>query len=137
MLFVLLFLGCSERKVDESQLNYRDGKWYAVNEDEPFTGEISDIYGRYIGHIKNGKEDGEWTYFYNFNYRMHEKIKTKLFYEKGSKHGEYIYYEESGQITTKGHFKYNKMDGEWVYWREDGSKYLTEIYKNGILISEN
>ena len=67
------------------------------------------IYGVnkvYIGQIRNGKMNGEWTDWY----------------ESGEKSGEKTY-------------KDGEFDGLWTEWHENGQKRYEQTYKNGKVIS--
>ena len=60
---LLLFLvSCPEREVEWSELNERQGLYYAPLEDKPYSGKVITIHDEspdvINGYIKNGKRDG-------------------------------------------------------------------------------
>ena len=55
---------------------------------------------------------------------------------KGLKEGEWLYYDEDGQLESKRNYKKGIKDGVWVYYSADGELWKTIVYKDGKLISE-
>ena len=45
----------------------------------------------YVGHYKNGKEDGAWTYYWE-----NGNLKSEEFYVRGMEHGVLFDYNEEG-----------------------------------------
>ena len=48
--------------IDYSDLRERDGLYYQKFTDTPFTGKVS---GKSQGSYKNGREEGEWVWYYD------------------------------------------------------------------------
>jgi len=103
---VLAIAGCTaEKKVNFDQLQDRNGLFYLVNKDKPFSGEVvSYINGKveFEGEINNGLREGIWTYYY-----------------------------PSGQKKMEGTFRDGLKEGTWTYWKDNGQQDVTEIYKMG------
>jgi antitoxin component YwqK of YwqJK toxin-antitoxin module len=89
----------------------RDGLYYLVGQDNPFTGTSRCVYSdtgqiKSLGEIKNGKRDGKWTYWHR-----------------------------DGQLGAEGNFKDGKLDGKWTWWHKDGTIEKVEYYENGELVN--
>ena len=39
-------------------------------------------------------------------------------YKNGKKEGEWVSYDDNGQLSGKGNFKNGRRDGEWVYYHD-------------------
>ncbi len=106
-LFALLFTlaGCAAKKVNFDQLQDRNGLYYLVNDDKPFSGQVvSYVAGKveFEGEVKNGLKEGNWTYYY-----------------------------PTGQRKMEGSFSDGLKEGTWNYWKENGQPDVIEIYKMG------
>lgn len=55
----------------------------------------------YVGHYKNGKEHGKWTYYWE-----NGKLKSEEFYQRGLEHGVMFDYDEHGKPSIR--YEYNK-----------------------------
>ena len=69
LIILLLFLsiGCSQKEYDIKQIVKRDGVYYPEFNDEDLNGRVYEMFGFkkvYMGIIKNGKQDGLWTDWY-------------------------------------------------------------------------
>ena len=51
-------------------------------------------------------------------------------YKNGKKEGEWVSYDDNGQLSGKGSFKNGKRDGEWFYYH-DKQLWSKGSYKNG------
>jgi antitoxin component YwqK of YwqJK toxin-antitoxin module len=113
ILFILMFLtiliGCSSEKMNFSQLQNRNGIFFPINSDKPFSGDIisySNGMVEFIGKINKGLRDATWTYYY-----------------------------PSGQKKMIGSFKEGLKEGTWTYWNDNGTQAGMEVYKYGKLLS--
>ena len=104
---VLLIVGCSK---DLDTLQDRDGIYFGINSEKPFSGSVNKKYQsgqiELKGIITNGKKDGFWTEWY-----------------------------ENGQKESEGTYKDGKEDGLWTDWYKDGQKAMERTYKDGKRIS--
>ena len=106
---VLLFIACSSERVNFSQLQDRNGLFYLVNKDKPFTGDIvsySNGKVEFEGKIENGLREGPWTYYY-----------------------------PTGQKKAVGNYKEGLKDGNWTMFKENGVQETVEVYKYGKLLT--
>lgn len=102
---LLLMFSCSNKVVNFDQLQDRNGLFFLVNEEKPFSGEVvSYINGKleFDGEIKNGLREGVWSYYY-----------------------------PSGQKKMSGLYTDGLKEGTWTYWKENGSQEFIELYKLG------
>jgi antitoxin component YwqK of YwqJK toxin-antitoxin module len=107
-ILVLLF-ACSSEKVNFSQLQDRNGIYYLINKDKPFTGDVIQYNNGKVemeGRIDNGLRVGLWVSYY-----------------------------PSGQKKMEGNFKEGVKDGSWTYWNDNGQQQAQEMYKYGKLLS--
>ena len=142
ILLLFLIVGCSK---DLDTLQDRGGIYYEINSEKPFSGSVKEFDGsdgdRYVrrkGKIKNGKEDGLWTQWYENGQKSIE-----VTYKNGKENGLWIGWYKNGQKNNEGNFKDGKRDSLWTYWNESGQKEWELTYKDGkedgliILYSKN
>ena len=106
---LLILFACSSEKMNFSRLQDRNGLYYLVNEDKPYSGEVvSYINGKpeFEGKIENGLRVGTWVYYY-----------------------------PSGQKKMEGDYKEGVRDGNWTTWKENGQQDAIEVYKYGKLLN--
>lgn len=63
----------------------------------------------YVGHYKNGKEDGDWIYYWE-----NGNLKSKEFYIRGMEHGVMYDYNEKGEPIKKYEYKKGDLISEEV-----------------------
>ena len=99
---IALQLSCGDqREISIKEAIQFEGKMYLLNEDDPFSGIIYDLYDNghreYEGHYKDGKPNGPLINYY-----------------------------ENGNIKRKGSLKNGIPSGVWTYYKLDGSIEKTE-----------
>ena len=121
-LSVLLILGCG-KVVEESELNLRDGKFYPINSDKPYSGKIVSYYEN--GQIESSKNykggllDGlsEW-------YLKNGRLKFSLNYKVEE------FFREDGTLEQL-HTYENEELSKVEFFREDGTLEEIQTYENG------
>ena len=106
---LLILNACSSEKVNFSQLQDRNGLFYLVNKDKPFSGDVASyVNGKveFEGKIENGLREGPWVYYY-----------------------------PSGQKKAEGSYKEGFKDGTWTSYKENGTQDVLEMYKYGKLLT--
>ncbi len=106
---LLILNACSSEKVNFSQLQDRNGLFYLVNKDKPFSGDVASyVNGKveFEGKIENGLREGPWVYYY-----------------------------PSGQKKAEGSYKEGFKDGTWTSYKENGAQDVLEMYKYGKLLT--
>ncbi len=101
----VLIIACSTEKVNFGQLQDRNGLFYLVNSDKPFSGEVvSFVNGKieFEGIIENGLRTGRW-----------------------------VYYHPNGQKKQEGNYSEGLKEGNWTSWKENGQSDFVEVYKFG------
>jgi antitoxin component YwqK of YwqJK toxin-antitoxin module len=102
---VMLILACSPERVNFSQLQDRNGLYYLVNNDKPFSGQVVSMTNgktEFEGSVENGLKTGRWTYYY-----------------------------PNGQKKQEGIYSEGLKDGNWTSWKENGQSDYVEVYKFG------
>ena len=96
-----------------TELEDRQGVFYPVNSETPFT-------GKSIGHYENGQKKLEGNF------------------KDGKREGLHTMWHENGQKKLEGNFKDGKPEGLHTSWYENGKIAGEECYRNGeeVLISE-
>ena len=82
-----------------------------TGQDNPFTGTSKCVYSgtgqiESLGEIKNGKRDGQWTWWY-----------------------------ENGQMWYERNYTNDKREGKSTEWYEDGTIKKVAYYENGGLVN--
>ena len=115
------------------ELVTRDGLYYKKFTNVPFTGSAVGLsrsaVGEVQGQISKGKREGEWL-FYDEGGQLEEIIN----YKAGKREGVSLGYYENGQLARKGNFKDGKEEGETLYYDEKGQLEKTEIWKDDKVI---
>lgn len=110
---ILLITSCSSEPESLSALQNRNGLYYQINTEEPYSGKITET-----------NEDGTKVL-------MEGKI------ENGLKQDNWITYYENGQQKSNGDYIDGLKDGEWNYWEENGEQKAKELYKEGKLLDNS
>ncbi len=117
VIFVLLVLGCAEKRVLEDELVKRHGVYYFQG--EPFTGTAFDVYRdgqvRYEQKYKNGVPDGVYKEWYE-----NGQIKIETNYENELQFGSFKKWYENGQLKEQTTLKYSAAIGSIKHWHENG-----------------
>ncbi|MDD3877913.1 MAG: hypothetical protein PHT69_14925 [Bacteroidales bacterium] len=110
-LFLFVLASCGTKVTDFSQLQDRNGLFFLINSDKPFSGKVvSRNQGviEFEGVFKNGIKDNMW-----------------------------VYYHPNGQKKTEGVYVDGAKDGQWPIWKDNGELDYYEIYKFGTLVTDN
>lgn len=79
------------------------------------------------GNYKNGKPDGQWSYYHPHGAPMRE-----CSYKEGKLNGKSIIYNERGRAIEQSNYKNNKLDGVYITYDEKTGKEKMRIeYENG------
>ena len=94
LISLLLIVGCA-KPINENSLVDRNGVKYQQDSQNPYLGEVFDLYNngnkKLEGSYKNGKKNGKWTVWY-----------------------------ENGQKWSEINYKNGKLDELWTQWNENG-----------------
>ena len=172
LLFTVLIASCAEvidpEKIDFSsdtfcvyhtytspKLEVRDGLFYLLNQQEPYSGENICVYksnGQYYiqgvikkglrygkqtswyedgqkweeGNYKDGVEDGKWTGWYENGPKNFE-----VNFKNGKEDGKFTSWHENGQIAFEGNFKNGKGDGKASFREENGQITFEANFEDG------
>lgn len=132
MLAVFLLNGCGEPK----NLVERNGVWYEVNSQEPYTGDYTltksaEVNGEEKqwtaeeGYIRNGKFDGDFTFM------GLDGSKATSTFKNGVQNGIYKEFSNNGQLIEESSYVDGKRNGKSkAFWANGQKKYDCE-YHNG------
>jgi len=129
ILFVLIITSCS-KEVPSDQLVERDGVYYEVNSQTPFTGTTFSNWDngqlKYKGKFIDGKHDGLHESFHESG----QLWSTKKFID-GKEDGLHEDYHENGQLWMKSNYKDGNLDGVYENYDEKGQLISKSCLKNG------
>jgi antitoxin component YwqK of YwqJK toxin-antitoxin module len=111
IIFFLALQSCSQKETNLNELQFRNDKYYEINQDKLFTG---------IGLEKY----------------PNEQLKTKMPFKKGLKHGECESYLENGQVVETFEYKNNLLHDKYSVYFNDGTLQKKEFYNKGELDGE-
>jgi antitoxin component YwqK of YwqJK toxin-antitoxin module len=119
---LMLVVGCGSDsiKLDINNLIDRGGLKYAPNDDEPYTGDVFELYEdgkkKLDGNYRNGLMNGKWTYYH----------------ENGQIHGQGRFIDGDGSNPSESSgIPFNGRSGRWKFWYENGQKSSEKTYKDG------
>jgi antitoxin component YwqK of YwqJK toxin-antitoxin module len=113
---------------DENGNIITKGNYYEGLEDGEWIYEYGDF--KEIGTYKEGVRVGEWKGYFKSNNKLAYSIK----YVDGNENGKFIFYYENGTPRIEGNYVMGLKEGVWKYYNQDGLLFLTETYKNDILV---
>jgi len=150
-------VSCESEPVDMSELVQKEGIWFLVKNDKPFTGKFvgRNPFGGGLlakGSMKNGKmhgiaeryeADGKLSEERNYKdgelhgvskeYYESGKLKEEQNYEKGKVNGVVKAYHENGKLSAEVNFKDGNRHGIAKWYDEDGKLKEEKNYKDGVL----
>jgi|AntAceMinimDraft_14_1070370.scaffolds.fasta_scaffold10487_4 antitoxin component YwqK of YwqJK toxin-antitoxin module len=97
VLIAIFAVGCGEKVVDYDKIVERDGVFYEVNSEEPFT-------GRAVAWYENGQKEGESVFL------------------NGRPHGKSTGWYENGQKEVEKEARHGKRIGKTKRWKENGER---------------
>jgi len=145
--------GTVKEPVNGETLIDRNGLFYEVNGQKPYTGDVFELYKdgsrKYTGLIKGGKRVKTWTYWtedgveysgiviiykrvsvdYTFQipqYNFVDKIESMNLTD-----GQYIILSEKGKLLSSFSIKNGKKDKFFTSWYDNGQKWKEGTYKDG------
>ena len=106
---LILSVGLSQQEYNGNDIVEMDnGLFTEMFSDELITGLVYDYFGEnnkkvYIGNLRNGKKEGNWTWWYDIGQMKFDKT-----FKEGKENGLFTSWYENGQKSYEGTFK----DGE-------------------------
>jgi antitoxin component YwqK of YwqJK toxin-antitoxin module len=73
----------------------------------------------------------------HYNYETYEKAAVISLSYQFQVHGNCIAYFNNGNLFFKGNYNNNNKTGTWKYYHADGRTAITQIWDNGILVSDS
>lgn len=76
---------------------------------------------------------GEYHEWYDGAFKSKQKPKVEGQLKNKLKHGKWIFYYKSGQISAEGNYIEDQKNGKWTHYHSNGKKSTEGLYKNGEL----
>ena len=141
---LLMIVGCSKEPINiETTLIEKDGVYYTKDTNKPYSGPVFSIYDinqkKEEGSLKEGKQEGLWTYFYENGQKKGEgSFKNGDGSDEGNtgiprdgREGTWTFWSENGQKKQEGTYKDGELDGPFTEWYENGQKEQEGKFKDG------
>lgn len=153
---IILFavISCGQKEIDLNQLVEKNGLYYEIGSDRPFSGTAINLYEnnqtesiwtykngikdgphiRYLSNgtiyaksnFKNGLNDGYYESYYD-----NGLLKEKRNYISGIKDGSFEYFYPNGELNYRNTFENGALNGPFEHYTESGLLDVKGIYKNG------
>lgn len=104
----IFIISCSQKEISSDKLQERNGIYFAVNEDNPYSGKVTNSY------------DNDQKKF--------EKV-----YKNGELNGLSTGWYENGQKKWEAEYKNSKLDGKSAKWYSSGQNQFEKEYADGEL----
>ena len=120
--------------IDFDELEKREGIYYLLDSDTPYTGKSFRSYSngqKSEVNWKDGKENGLYVSWYVGGQKKAERT-----YKDGKWDGLWVFWHSNGKKQIEANYKEGNLDGLVVNWHFNGQKFSEANYKDGELISE-
>lgn len=129
LVLVLTLFACKQKELDFDQLQEREGIFYEINQEKPFTGVAFKKYenGQFAQktEFKKGKQNGKST-----TWNEQGEMTSEYSFKDGVAHGAFVNYLE-GKLRMKGYVDEKTIEQE-VFNINDGSL-RAKITKKGVV----
>lgn len=156
LVLVVVFVGAlgttqnAEAQTMLSDLEERDGKYYARDSDRSFTGEAASSDGQ-VGAIEEGYLEGEWIRHFDSGepemittFETGQRVKIEMFFKSGrmrslmnfnngQAHGPRKAWTETGLLISDVSYANGRLDGSYRLMDETGNPLYTTDYTAGVL----
>ena len=133
-------------------LSNRDGLFYKLDENKPFTGVITqenpDAGYQFLGRTKDGKKDGMWVKWFQSGKEVPEVVLVDVqepepdvpwsgnkqeqgAFKDGEKHGLWTEWYDNEHVKSHGTYDMGIMNGEWAFYYTNGIKEKEGTLSNG------
>lgn len=85
-----------------------------------------------VGHYKNGKKDGKWTFWY-----VNGQKQSEGYFFENLKTGETLVYHENGKPFYKGSYVDGKKDGKWIFYNDQGKEVNQITFSLGKIVTKS
>jgi len=110
-LLLLLLVGCTKEPINvEATLIERDGIYYTLDTNKPYTGPVFTLYGNGVKKSEVFLKDGKPNGFYSFWYEGGQ-IKQQGTYTDGKKDGKWTVWDAKGKVLGEYNYKYDQING--------------------------
>ena len=130
VLLVFGIVGCS-KEIPSDQLVERQGIYYEVNSQTPFTGRVVSYHENGQLEAKGNFKDGELHGLME-SYHENGQLWIKRNYKDGELHGLMESYHENGQLLKRANYKDGEIDGLLEVFDKEGNPTKIEVWKDGV-----
>ncbi len=128
---ILVFITLTvQSQIKKIELENRNGTYYKIGEEIPFTGESYTFYSENKKETYTEFIDGELNGVMK-KWFLNGKIEVSGKMVKGKKNGNWIAWFSNGNKLREGKYKDNKEEGIFTWWYENGKLKKRGNYKNG------
>lgn len=141
LLFLLLtFVACNSNLKKEVVEYYDNGSikkenFYTLSGDKKDVIKEIQFYEngskKLVGHYKNGKKDGKWTFWY-----VNGEKQSEGYFIQNVRTGETIVYHENGNLFYKGNYTEGQKDKEWTFYNNNGKAINIIVFDNGTIVTQ-
>ncbi len=129
-LIISSLLSCAySKEIEESKLQERNGVYYEINQETPYTGIVYSNYDNGQRELETTVKDGKIKGRSTLWYKNGQKQQENIFIDE--KNGRQTTWYENGQKKSEGKIKDDKVDGVATYWHENGQKAGVADWKDG------
>lgn len=131
MLVAILSIGGSSGReiVGFEQLVPRNGLFYEVGSEDPFTGTVVTYHAngqkKVAGEYFEGKREGTWVEWFEKG-----NMKSESRWHDNEQDGKWTRWYENGQMQEEGEYRNGEKDGKWSAWYENGQAKFAGQYFN-------
>lgn len=133
-ILILMITGCG-KPVELSTLQNRQGTYYAVNSQKPYSGKFVNYYQNgqieQEGSLKNGLLDRNYTSYY-----PNGQMRVQSSYKIGVPHGKLTAFYENGEKKCELNYKDGNFDGNNIVYATFFNPKYEVIFKDGRIIKE-
>lgn len=131
LITVMVLISCAAAEISEDKLQHRNGLFYAVGEETPFTGKAVSFYRdsgqkRTEKEIKDGKFEG-----YQGSWYANGQLRSEIVYRDGLRNGTSTEWHPNGKKKTFANYKNDKLESIYINWDSTGQKSVFGLYENG------
>ena len=123
LVVIIVSYGCgrSQEEITHPQLQLRNGVWYKIDTETPYTGRVVSKHPngqkQFEWTFKDGKKEGTGTWWHENGQKLSE-----VAYKDGKQEGTFTAWHENGQKQNECTYKEGKREGPYTWWHENGRR---------------
>ncbi|MGL4981152.1 MAG: toxin-antitoxin system YwqK family antitoxin [Fusobacteriaceae bacterium] len=133
-MFILMVTGCG-KPVELSTLQNRQGTYYAVNSQKPYSGKFTSSYQNgqieQEGSLKNGMLNSNYKSYYS-----NGQMRVQSSYKEGIPNGKLTAFYENGEKKCELNYREGNFDGNNIVYATFFNPKYEVIFKDGRIVKE-